>query len=128
MRLSRLSQNPFKTHPIVGIAAPYRVPDAGQPVGHQHVEAEQEYQHGRPVLQVAVQLADHSPQPEQADHLEGAEQGPNAVLVPVERVEHVVWEAAEQVDDEPGLQVVHADHLGVADHLAARTHERCVEV
>ena len=50
------------------------------------------------------------------------------IFVVIEGVEHVVGQAGEEVDDKPRLEVVHADDLGVADHLSARTHERRVEV
>lgn len=60
-----------------------------------------------------------------------AVRGQNAVtyvLVVVERVEHIVRQAGEQVNDEPGLEVVHPDDFRVGHHLATRTHERRVEV
>ena len=43
-------------------------------------------------------------------------------------VDDVVGKAGEQVDHEPGLQVVHADELGVGDDLAGGAHEGGVEV
>ena len=46
---------------VIGVRSTDRVPDAGQPMGHQHVEAEQQDQHSRSVLEIAIQLADHSP-------------------------------------------------------------------
>ena len=33
------------------------------------------------------------------------------VVIVVEGIEDVVGEAGEEVDEEPGLEVVHADHL-----------------
>lgn len=50
------------------------------------------------------------------------------VFVVVKRVEHIIRQAGEEVDDEPGLEVVHPDHFRVRHDLAARTHERRVEV
>ncbi len=46
----------------------------------------------------------------------------------VERVEYVVGEAGQQVDDEPRLEVVEPDDLGVGDDLAAGAHVGGVEV
>ena len=46
----------------------------------------------------------------------------------LEGVEDVVREAGEQVDDEPALQVVHADDVRVGHDLAVRADERRVEV
>lgn len=40
----------------------YTVPDAGEPVGHQHVETQEEDKHGGAILQVPVQLPYHSAQ------------------------------------------------------------------
>lgn len=59
---------------IDDLMVPDAVPDAGQPVSHQAEDTHQQNQDGRSVLQVVVQLPGHSAQPEQADHLEGAEQ------------------------------------------------------
>lgn len=59
----------------------------------------------------------------------GNHNGSTANLVHIlEGIDDVVRQAGEQVDDEPGLQVVHADQRGVRDHLPARPHERGVEV
>lgn len=52
----------YHTYSIVGIAATDRVPDAGQPMRHQHVEAEQQYEHGGAIFQIAIQLAHHTSQ------------------------------------------------------------------
>ena len=46
----------------------------------------------------------------------------------IESIEDVVGEAGEEVDDEPGLEIVDPDDGGVAHHLAARPHVRRVEV
>jgi len=46
----------------------------------------------------------------------------------IERVEHVVRQTGQQVDDEPRPEIVHPDDLRVGDHLAAGTDERGVEV
>lgn len=59
---------------------------------------------------------------------EGSEEGDTYIFVVVERVKDVVRQAREQVDDEPALEVVHADDFGVGDHLAAGADERRVEV
>lgn len=50
------------------------------------------------------------------------------LLVMIERVEHVVRQTGQQVDDEPRPEVVHPDDLGVGDDLAAGPDERGVEV
>jgi len=60
-------------------------PDARQPVRDQHVEAEQEDQHGGAVLQVAVELPDHAAEPKEADHLERAEETADALRVSGEK-------------------------------------------
>jgi len=48
-------------------------------VGHQHVETQQQNQHGGAVLQVPVQLSDDPAQPQQPDHFQGTEQAPDAL-------------------------------------------------
>ena len=48
-------------------------------MGHQHVEAEQQYEHGGAVLEVAVQLPYHPAQPQQPHHLQRAEQAADAL-------------------------------------------------
>lgn len=50
------------------------------------------------------------------------------LFVVIERVEHVVRQTGEQVDDEPRPKVVHTDDLWIGDHLSARPNERGVEV
>lgn len=55
------------------------VPDAGQPVRGQPEHAHQQHQHGRPVLDVVVQLPSHAAQPQQPDHLEGTEEAADAL-------------------------------------------------
>lgn len=50
------------------------------------------------------------------------------IFIVVERIEHVVRQTAEQIDDKPRLQVVHADHLRVAHDLTARSDKRGVKV
>ena len=50
------------------------------------------------------------------------------IFIVVKGVEHVVGQTGEQVDDEPRLEVVHADDLRITDHLAAGADERRVEV
>ena len=52
---------------------------------------------------------------------------PNLVDV-LERVEDVVGQTRKKINDEPSLQVVHANDLGVADDLAVRTDEGRLEV
>lgn len=71
---------PAVGHPVLRVTAADAVEDAGQPVGHQHVEAQQEYEHGSAILQVAIQLADDTAQAQQSDHLEGTEQAANPLL------------------------------------------------
>ena len=46
----------------------------------------------------------------------------------LEGVDDVIRQAGQQVDDKPGLQVVHADELGVGDDLPAGANEGGVEV
>lgn len=46
----------------------------------------------------------------------------------VERIEHIVGQTAEQIDDEPRLQIVDAYHLWIADHLTTGPHKRSVEI
>ena len=43
-------------------------------------------------------------------------------------VDDIVGQTGQQVDDEPRLQVVHPNQLGVRDHLSGRAHEGGVEV
>lgn len=50
------------------------------------------------------------------------------IFVVIEGVEDVVGQAAQQVNDEPRLEVVHANHLGIAHHLPALAHECGVKV
>ncbi len=50
------------------------------------------------------------------------------VFVVVERVEDVVRQTGEQVDDEPALEVVHADDFGVGDDFAVGSDEGRVEI
>lgn len=64
---------------VVGVRPADGVPDAGQPVGHQHVEAQEQDQHSGSVLQVAVQLANHSAQPKQPHHFKSAEQATDSL-------------------------------------------------
>lgn len=65
---------------IDDLIVPDAVPDAGQPVGHQTEDAHQQKQDSCSVLQVVVQLPSHPAQPEQADHLQGAEQAAETLL------------------------------------------------
>ena len=46
----------------------------------------------------------------------------------LEGVDDVVGQAGQQVDDEPRLQVVHADELGIGDDFSTGPHEGGVEV
>ncbi len=48
-------------------------------MGDEHVEAEEEDEHGGAVLQVAVQLAHDSAEAQEADHLQCAEQTSDAL-------------------------------------------------
>ena len=43
-------------------------------------------------------------------------------------VDDVIGQTGQQIDDEPGLQVVHPDELGVRNDLAPRPHKGGVEV
>lgn len=55
------------------------LPDAGQPVGHESEDADQQDQNGCSVLQVVVQFPSHPAQTQQADHLQGAEEAADAL-------------------------------------------------
>lgn len=46
----------------------------------------------------------------------------------LEGVDDVVRQAGQQVDNKPGLQVVHSNQLGVWDDLTGGSNERGVEV
>lgn len=56
-----------------------KVPDAGQPVGHQSKNADQQDQNRCTVLQIVVQFSGHSTKTEKADHLQRAEQTADAL-------------------------------------------------
>lgn len=43
-------------------------------------------------------------------------------------IDDIIWQAGEQVNHKPGLQVIHADQLGVRDHLPCRPHKGGVEI
>ena len=53
---------------------------------------------------------------------------PSHLGVVVERGEDVVRKTRQKVDDEPALEVVHADDARLGDHLAGGADERHVEV
>jgi len=57
------------------------VPNASKPVGDNHVETDQQYQHHGSVFNVAIHFAHHSAQSQQADNLEGTEKRPNTLLL-----------------------------------------------
>ena len=65
---------------ILSIAASNAVEYTSQPVCHQHVEAKEKNKHRCTILQVPVELADDTPQSQQPDHLQGAEQTSDALL------------------------------------------------
>jgi len=46
----------------------------------------------------------------------------------VESVEDIVRQAGEEIDDEPALEVVHADNFRVRDHFATGTNKSGVEI
>lgn len=50
------------------------------------------------------------------------------VFVVVERVEDVVRQTGEQVDDEPALEVVHSDDFGVGNDFTVRSNEGRVKI
>jgi hypothetical protein len=56
-----------------------RLPDAREPVRDEHVEAEEEDEHGGAVLEVAVQLSDNSTQTQQPNNFEGTEETADAL-------------------------------------------------
>ena len=62
-------------------------------MGDEHVEAQKEYQHRRAVLEVSVELANDSAEPQQPDDLQGGKETANSVLVVVEGIEHIVGQA-----------------------------------
>ena len=51
-----------------------RVPDAGEPVCDQDEHEDEQDEHGSAILQVVVELAGDPAQPQQAHHLQRAEQ------------------------------------------------------
>lgn len=53
---------------------------------------------------------------------------PTYIFVVVECVEDIVWQAAQQVNDEPRLEVIHSYHLRIAHDFSALAHERGVKV
>ena len=53
---------PWILDPIISVRSSYWVPDARKPMRDKHIEAEQQYQHGGTVFQIAVQLANHATQ------------------------------------------------------------------
>lgn len=57
------------------------VPDAGHPVGDQHVGGKQQEQRRGAVLEVVVQLACHSAQPQKADDFQRAEERPDPLNI-----------------------------------------------
>jgi len=63
-RLRHIGQfpQPRILEPIISIRASYRVPDARKPMRNKHIEAEQQYQHGSTVFQIAVQLSYYATQ------------------------------------------------------------------
>lgn len=65
----------------LGVRAADVVPDAGEPVGDNHVEADEQDEHHGSILDVAVDLSDDSAQAQQADHLERAEQRADSLLL-----------------------------------------------
>lgn len=46
----------------------------------------------------------------------------------IKGVEHIVRQAAEQIDYEPTSQIVHPDYFGVGNDLPPGPHERRVEI
>ena len=55
------------------------LPYASQPMGNQHVKAQEKNQHSCTIFQVSIQLSNHSSQPQEPDNLQGAEKAPNAL-------------------------------------------------
>lgn len=53
--------------------------------------------------------------------------GTNLIHV-LKSVDDVVWQAGQEIDDKPRLQVVHSDKFGVRDHLPRRPHKGGVEI
>lgn len=70
-----ISQLPQPTVPdsVLGVRAANVIPNAGQPMGDNHVEADQQDQHHGSVLNVSVDLAHNSTQAKQPNNLEGTE-------------------------------------------------------
>ena len=66
---------------VLGIGATDVVPDAGQPMSHYGVEADEQDEHHGSVLNVPIHLANHSAQTQQAHHFEGAEKGADSLLL-----------------------------------------------
>lgn len=69
------------SEPVLGVGPADVVPNAGEPMGDDHVETDEQDQHHRSILDVPVDLPDHSAQPEQPDNFEGAEQRADSLLL-----------------------------------------------
>lgn len=48
---------------VLCIGSAYVVPNTGKPVSHDHVEADEQYEHHSPVLDVSVYFANHTAKP-----------------------------------------------------------------
>ena len=46
----------------------------------------------------------------------------------IESVEHIVRQTGEKIDDEPTLEVIHADYFWIGDHFATGTDECSMKV
>lgn len=66
---------------VLGVRPTDVIPDAGQPVSDNHVEADEEDEHHRSVFYVSVDLSHYSAQSKQADNLKRAEERSNSLLL-----------------------------------------------
>lgn len=113
-----------------------RVPDARHPVREQHEHDDEQQEHRAAELEVHVHFAHDAAETQQAEDLQGAEQlrhvwlrvSRDLRLIHEQQREQLVRDAAEQVDDEPALQVLASDDRRVGDHFAVASDKRCVEV
>lgn len=63
--LSDIAQLPKPTMPqtVLGVRSADVIPDTGQPMGDNHVEANQQYQHHGSILDVSIDFSNNSAKP-----------------------------------------------------------------
>lgn len=65
---------------VLRITSADMIPNAGEPVSDKHVEAQEEDEHRGSILEIAVELPDHSTQSQETDHFKGTEKTSNSLL------------------------------------------------